>query len=125
MKRLITMLLCLSLPASASAANWVSVADCGDPGELRAYSYDPGSIRQNGISRSVKIRGDYSQHATSKAREAQMLWSFDCASRTFTERSRTEFGKGRKVIENYKKPTSAMAVSADSVADKVFAVVCA
>lgn len=125
MKRIITALVCLSLPASASAAEWVSVADCGNPGELRAYSYDPGSIRQSGVTRSVKIRGDYSQHATSKAREAQMLWSFDCASRTFKESSRTEYGKGRKVVENYKKPTTAMAVSADSVADKVFAVVCA
>lgn len=125
MKRLITALVCLSLPASASAAGWVSVADCGDPGELRAYSYDPGSIKKDGANRSVKIRGDYSQHATSKAREAMMLWSFDCATRTFTERSRTEYGKGLKVIENYKKPTSTMAVNADSVADKVFAVVCA
>ncbi len=124
MQRLITALLTLTLPASASAANWVSVANCGDPGEVRAYSYDPGSIRQKGSARLVKIRGDYSQLASSRAREAQMLWSFECASRTFTERSRIEFGKGRKVVENFKKPTSAMAVNADSVADKVFAVVC-
>lgn len=125
MKRLIVALVAVSLPASASAAKWVSVANCGDSGELRAYSYDPGSIRTKGAVRSVKIRGDYSQHATSRAREAQMLWSFDCGSRTFVERTRVEYGKGRKVVENFKKPSSTMAVAANSVADKVYAVVCA
>lgn len=125
MKRIVAALVCLILPASATAASWVSVANCGEPGELRAYSYDPGSIRRNGEARSVRVRGDYSQHATSKAREAQMLWSFDCSARTFTEGSRTDYDNRRRVIERYKKPTSAMRVMPDSVADKVLAVVCA
>lgn len=125
MNRLIVALVAVALPANASAARWVSVANCGDAGQVRAYSYDPGSIRTSGAVRSVKIRGDYSQHTTSRAREAQMLWAFDCGSRTFVERTRVEYGQGRRVVENFRKPSSTMSVAPNSVADKVFAVVCA
>lgn len=125
MKHIVIALLGVSLPAGATAADWVTVASCGDPGQVKAYSYDLASIDRSGDERSVKIRGDYSADRTSRAREAQMLWSFDCANRKFTEASREEYDSGRKVMQSYKEGTGAMALMPGSVADKVFAIVCA
>lgn len=124
MRNIVIALLVIALPASAPAADWVFVANCGEPGQLSAYSYDPGSIRRTGQALSVKVRGDYSQHASSRAREALMLWSFDCSKRTFVEASRREYDPGRKIVANHRKPTLAMAVMPESVPDKVFTVVC-
>lgn len=125
MTRILAALAAITIPASASATTWVSVADCGDVGQVRFYSYDASSVRTVGNARSVKIRGDYSQHSNSRAREARMLWSFDCQARTFKEASRKEIGAGGKVVENFRTSTPSMPIIPDSVADKVFAVVCA
>ncbi len=124
MRHIMIALLGLSLPASATAGSWVMVATCGDPGQVKAYSYDPASIDRRGDARSVKIRGDFSDDQTSAAREAQMLWSFDCANRKFTEASRKEYDNRRRVLQSYNKASAAMALMPGSVADKVFAVVC-
>lgn len=124
MRRLIATLIALSLPAAAPAASWVFVANCGKGDQVRTYSYDPGSVRTIGGDVLVQVRGDYSRAAGSRAREARILWSYNCSNRTFVERSRTEYGTGRAVVGRYRQSTTSMRISPGSIADSVFALVC-
>ena len=125
MRRFICVLVALSLPSVAPAASWVFVANCGEEGQVKAYSYDRDSVRGDGGNVLVRVKGDYSRSAGSRAREAQIVWSFDCANRTFVERSRTEYGPNRKVVASYRQPTAQMGITQDSIAEKVRALVCA
>lgn len=125
MRRIITLLVALGLPAVAPAASWTFVANCGENDQVRAYSYDRDSVRHRSGNALVRIRGDYTRSAGSRAQEARILWSFDCAGRTLVERSRAEFGTGGKLVANYKKPTGRMGIPRDSIPEKVFLIVCA
>lgn len=124
MRRIITILIAVNLPSVASAASWVFVANCGEQDQVRAYSYDRDSVRRDGGNALVRIRGDYSRSAGSRAKEARILWSFDCSSRTLVERSRAEYGASGKIVVNYKKPTGRMSLTRDSIAEKVYSIVC-
>ena len=124
MRRLIAFLTVVSLPAPSLAASWVFVANCGEGDQVRAYSYDRSSVRRSGGSSLVRIKGDYSKAAGSQSKEARILWSFDCASRTFVERSRAEYGPRGKIVMNYKTPTGAMGIAPESIAEKVRSIVC-
>ncbi|WP_310467419.1 surface-adhesin E family protein [Sphingomonas sp.] len=124
MRRTITFLIALTVPSASLAANWVFVANCGESDQVRAYSYDRDSVRRSGDSTQVRIKGDYSKAAGSQSKEARILWSFDCASRTFVERSRAEYGARGKIVMNYKKPTARMGIAPESIAEKVRSIVC-
>jgi hypothetical protein len=124
MRRLLGLTIALSLPSAASAANWAFVANCGQQHQLRAYFYDTASLRRQRGSVIVRLRGDYSQVAGSRSKEAQLVWAIDCANRTFVERSRKEFGADRLVVVNYGKATGAMGITNNSIAEKLATRVC-
>lgn len=125
MRKITSFLVLISLPVAAPAAKWEFAANCGSGDQVRAYSYDSKSIRRNGPGATVAVKGDYSRIAGSRAREARLLWSFDCPSRTFVERARIEYGAGNAVVASYSQPTMAQSVGANSVAAKVYSAVCA
>lgn len=108
----------------ASAADWTLVAQCGDPGQERLYSYDANSVSRAPSSVVVKMKGDYSRLAQRSARESEMLWTFNCAEGTWVENSRTNYDAHHKTLSSFTNPSAAMRVAPTSVADKVFAVVC-
>ena len=117
--------LCVSLASAAPAANWAFFAQCGEGSQLKAYSYDPGSVSTRGGQRLVKIAADYSQDAGNRARDGQLVWSIDCAGQTYFEKSRIEYRANRSVVAKYRSPTIVMPIKADSVADKLAKKVCA
>jgi hypothetical protein len=125
MRRTLSILVALGLPTAASAQSWVFVADCGEQNQVRTYSYDPKSVARSAGNVVVRLKGDYSRAAASPAKEARIVWSFDCADRTYVERTRIEYGANRKVLTSYTKPTPIMGISRNSIADKVFGKVCA
>lgn len=124
MHRILTALVALCLPATAWAASWEFIANCGEANQLRIYSFDPASVRRDGDQLLLKMRGDYSRLAGSRAREARMEWAFDCARKYYVERSRTEFGTNGAVTASYAKPTAVMGINRNSVAAKVHARLC-
>ncbi len=125
MNRLIAFAVALSVSSAAPAADWTFVANCGEPGQIKSYSYDRDSVRRHGRSVQVRVRGDYSRSAGSRTQEARILWSFDCLGRTFVERSRTEYGTGHKRVASYNKPTGSMGIVRGSITEKVYAAICA
>lgn len=125
MRRFIAILVAVSLPSAAPAASWVFVANCGEEQQTKAYSYDRDSVRADRGNVLVRVRGDYSRSVASRAQEAQIVWSFNCASGTFSERSRIEYGRNREVIANYPKPTGQMGIMQNSITEKVRSIVCA
>jgi hypothetical protein len=125
MIRTAAFLTLLSIAGAASAANWISFANCGEPGSLRMYQYDAASVRTAGSEVAVRIRGDYSQHKRMRAKEAQVLWHVNCADRTFVETSRKDFSAKHRVLANYRQPTRTMSIIPGSVPDKLFEKVCA
>lgn len=116
--------ICLASPSLASAANWTLFAECGDPGQVRLYSYDPASVRKRGEQRIVTLQADYSQIAASKGRSGRIVWAMECGTRSFVEQSRIEYGSGGRIVARYKKPTPSMGINAGSVAEKLFEKVC-
>lgn len=119
---LLSVSLCLS---SASIAQvWVPFADCGGAEQLRSYSYDPSSVANEGSNRIVSIKGDYSRVRGSLASEGRILWAVDCEDRTYAEQSRTELRADGTVHSKYDTPTERMAISPDSVADKLSKEIC-
>ena len=124
MRHTIILLASLAYAGPALAAQWEFVANCGEQGQVRAYSYDRASIRRDRGRVVVNLRGDYSQVAASRVKEARLKWSFDCASETFVEHARKEFGLNREVVANYRKPTGAMGITEGSIASKVRARIC-
>lgn len=110
--------------SQASASNWSHFANCGSEGQQRTYWYETASVRSSGHDKLVKIRGDYSKVAGSVAARADILWSVDCSSGTFSERSRTERDARGKIVAKYTRPTGIMDASAGSVARKLINRVC-
>ncbi len=125
MRRMIGFVVGVSLASAAPAASWTMFAQCGEAGQMRAYSYDPASVSARRGNVLVKIGADYSQDAGNRARDGQLLWSIDCAGRTYFEKSRTEYRANRTVVAKYRSPTIVMPIRADSVADKLAKKVCA
>jgi len=115
----------LSLPSAATAADWVFLANCGDEQQLRAYAYDADAVQRQRGKVTVRLKGDYSRVAGSRSQEVRLIWALDCANRTFVERSRIEYAADRKVVASFRKATPSMGITRDSVAEKVFARVCA
>ena len=124
MRHFAYILIALAFPSAATAVSWTFVANCGEQGQTRAYSYDRDSVRRDHGGVQVRIKGDYSRVAGSRSQEAMIHWSFDCKSRTFVERSRAEYGPNRTMVANYDTPTSRMAATPASIAGKVLALVC-
>ena len=110
--------------SQAAAASWSHFADCGSAGQQRTYWYDTASVRPSAGAKLVKIRGDYSQVAGSVAARAEALWSIDCSSGTFSERSRTERNAKGKIVAKYTRATRAAEASPASVARKLMDRVC-
>lgn len=125
MRQVLAMICVLSVPSGAAAADWQFVANCGEQPQQRAYSYDADTLQRRRGKVTVRLKGDYSQVAGSRSKEAALVWSIDCANRTYVERARTEYDAARKIAAKYRKPTAAMGITPDSVAEKVFARVCA
>lgn len=125
MRWYLTCLVTLCVPSVAPAASWIFVANCGEQGQVKAYSYDRDSVRRQGEDVLVQIRGDYSRSPGSRAQEAQIVWSFNCAGGTFVEQARTEYGEGRNVVASYRDPTGQMNITRGSIAEKVRSIVCA
>lgn len=125
MRQVLGIALAVGLSTSASAANWTFFAQCGDAGQMRAYSYDMGSISTKHGNKLVKVSADYSHDAGNRARDGQLLWSIDCAGRTYFEKSRVEYRANRSVVARYRAPTIVMPIMAKSVADKLASKVCA
>lgn len=111
--------------SAASAADWTLVAQCGDAGQERLYSYDAKSILRDPSMVAVKMKGDYSRLVQKGARESEMIWAFDCTQRMWVERSRTVYDSDHRTVASFDNPSVAMRIVPSSVADKVFAVVCA
>jgi hypothetical protein len=124
MIRIATFLALASLSVNASAASWVSFANCGDPGKLRMYLYDPASVKTVGSDVAVRIRGDYSHHSGMRAREAQLVWHVNCDARTFVETSRKDYSARHRVLNNFRQSTRTMNILPGSVADKLYQKVC-
>lgn len=125
MRWYLTILVALCVPSVAPAASWVFVANCGEQGQVKAYSYDRDSVRREGGDVLVQIRGDYSGSPGSRAQETQIVWSFNCAGGTFVEQVRTEYGEGSNVVASYTDPTGQMNITRGSIAEKVRSIVCA
>jgi hypothetical protein len=120
----IVSLASMLLASQAAAANWSHFADCGSAGRQRTYWYDTASVRPSGGATLVRIQGDYSRVAGSVAARAEALWSIDCSSGTFSERSRTERAADGKIVAKYTRATRVMEASPASVARKLMDRVC-
>jgi len=114
----------LLFASQAAAANWSHFANCGSAGQQRTYWYDTSSVRPSGAATLVRIQGDYSRVEGSVAARAEALWSIDCSSGTFSERSRTERDAKGKVVAKYTRATRVMEASPASVARKLMDRVC-
>lgn len=125
MRWFLISLIPLCVPSVASAASWIFVANCGEQGQVKAYSYDRDSVRREGGNVLVRIRGDYTASPGSRAQEAQIDWSFNCAGGTFVEQARTEYDEVSNVVANYTDPTGEMNITRGSIAEKVRSIVCA
>ncbi len=125
MRRTLGFVVGLSLASAAPAASWTFFAQCGDGGQMRAYSYDTGSVSARRGNVLVKVAADYSHDSGNRARDGQLIWSLDCAGRTYFEKSRVEYRANRSVVAKYRTPTIVMPIKADSVADKLAKKVCA
>jgi hypothetical protein len=122
---LVAALVASMLPSSAHAASWVFVGNCGEGHEIRAYSYDAASIRKDDGNVLVWVKGDYSRTIGSQAREAKMLWSFDCPGKALIELSRAEYAADGKLVSSYEQRTPSMGLPRGSMAAKVYSAVCA
>jgi hypothetical protein len=120
----VAALIPLLLASEAAASNWSHFANCGSASQQRTYWYDTASIRPSGQDKLVRVRGDYSQVAGSVAARADILWSVNCASGTFSERSRTERDAKGRIVAKYTRATRTMDASAESVARKLINRVC-
>lgn len=113
-----------AISTQAAAADWTHFANCGAAGQQRTYWYQPGSISTQGAETLVRVRGDYSQVAGSRASSAEILWSIDCTARTFSERNRVERRADGTLVAEYSRATPVMDVHAGSVAGKLLDRVC-
>ena len=124
MNRAVLFFLLMGLSSASSAQAWVPFANCGGGEQLRSYSYDRSSVVTQGASRVVSIRGDYSQVRGSPTMDGRIVWTLDCAGRTYVEQSRTEFRADGSVHVKYDTATRPMGISPGSVADKLSQQVC-
>jgi hypothetical protein len=109
--------------APAYAANWVYVTE----NEKNAvYYYDSDTIRGSGNQVTAWVKVDHSRDKTVKAREALTRYRFDCADRTWTLLSTTDYYPNGKTEtftwETYEQKE--IAVVPDSVMEGVLEAVC-
>jgi hypothetical protein len=124
LRRIVGFAVGVSVASAAPAATWTFFAQCGDAGQMRAYSFDSGSVTSKRGKVLVKVNADYSHDAGNRARDGALLWSIDCAGRTYFEKSRVEYRANRSVVAKYRAPTIVMPIMANSVADKLATKVC-
>lgn len=124
-RRIVAAAVGASLASAAPAASWTFFAQCGEGGQMRAYSYDSASVNAKRGKVLVKVSADFSRDSGNRARDGQLIWSIDCAGRTYFEKSRVEYRANRSVVAKYRSPTIVMPIMAESVADKLASKVCA
>lgn len=125
MRRMALFAIGVSFAAAAQAASWTNFAECGDSHHLHIYSYDPASVSARRGNVAVRVNVDYSRDPASRAHNGRMIWSLNCAARTYFEKSRVDYRANRSVVANYRAPSQTMTIIADSVADKLARKVCA
>lgn len=125
MVRCLLLVIGLSLPTGAAAADWTQFAECGGAGHLHIYSYDAASVSARKGKVQVRVNVDYSKDPASRAQNGLMQWSLDCNARTYFEKSRTDYRANRSVVATYRKASATMNIIDDSVASKLARKVCA